>query len=92
MRDDRRISTALGFNRYLVDNIYEMGNQRLMDDEIAKAQTASKKRLERRRDVNAAMEKLHWDEKEADSVVEKTDGADAPWSSVIQKLTPAYYT
>ena len=91
MRGDRDISKNLGFNRYLRDNIYEVVRRRLADDNIGNSRRATRNRLDRRKVINAVMERLHWDETEVDSMIDESKSVDAPWSSIIQGLTPAHY-
>lgn len=90
---DDVVSKKLGYNRFMITNVWEVGNKRLVADEIGKVRQEAVAQIDRKRAITRAMEAASGiSEKTQASAIKGTmDVPMAPWTKRIRKRFPQFY-
>ena len=91
VKEDNKISLQLGFNRYLHDDIWKMGEKHIKLDDLSNKRKRRVKWLDREKKLKDAVERLHWETDQQNEIKEERRTPDAPWSRLIEDLHPRFY-
>lgn len=78
-KDDDKISKQLGYNRFMIDDVWKVGKERLEKANIKKEREDARARLQRKRDTNRAIVERFQQKKNEASAIKADIECDVPW-------------
>lgn len=89
---DDKISKKLGYNRFLVEDVWKVGTDRLQNANIKKEREDARARLQRKRDTNRAIVKKFQEKKDAVSEIKHEIECEIPpWRQQMMEMYPNNY-
>ena len=88
------ISKKFGYNRYMVDNIWTVGNERLLKDDAKETRAAAAWRIDRKRKVTRVRSKIDSETSNGaamDEIKEEKCVGNMPWKRFAMKDFPEFY-
>ena len=91
---DDAVSKKLGYNRFMVHDVWKVGKERLLKDDIKNKRSAAKKRTERKRMLNRAIVQSAADNiNDVDTEFKEVSKVGvAPWTRKTMHLFPDLYS
>ena len=88
---DATVSKKLGYNRFMVENVWDIGTQQIEKDDVRSTRVSAKKRVLRKRRINSAVSS-HEALRQPDSGFKLEKNVEqAPWKKSVMQTFSKFY-
>ena len=92
-KGDNAISKKLGYNRFMVENVWKIGRERLEKANVKKVRLDAQKRQKRKRDINKAIAREINSQRstEGGEFKKEINVEMPPWTTKMREICPDMY-